>query len=158
MTGRLCTRFRSSGYGRSVPLPRVLLAVATALLALGLTACGGSDKTTKVLFPPSCGKPTYKPAQIVVTCGDANTVVQGISWKSYGEKSASGTGTAAVNGCDPNCAAGKFEKFPATVALAKPKDCGKGVTQFTRLVMTYTGAKPGSAGSKIAEDFPCNGP
>jgi hypothetical protein len=129
-----------------------------APLALGLAACGGSSTTTKVLFPPECGKPTYKPSQIVVTCGDANTVVQRITWKSYGDKTASGSGTAVVNDCDPNCASGHPLKSPATVALAKPKDCGKGVTQFTSLVMTYTGAKPGAAGSQISEDFPCNGP
>jgi len=143
----------------AVPLSRLLLAVGACPLVLGVAACGGSsDSTTKVLFPRGCAKPSYKPTQIIVTCGDANTVVQKISWKSYGEMSAEGSGTAAVNACDPNCADGKFEKFPATVALSKPKDCGKGVTQFTSLVMTYTGAKPGSTGSQISEEFPCNGP
>jgi hypothetical protein len=141
-----------------VPSPRLLVVVATAALALGVSACGGSSNKTKVLFPPECGKPTYKPTQIVVTCGDANTVVQHITWKSYGDKTASGSGTAAVNDCDPNCASGHVLKSPATVALANPKDCGKGVTQFTSLVVTYTGAKPGSAGSKTSEEFPCNGP
>jgi hypothetical protein len=155
--GHSCIRRRASGYGRAVPLPRLLLALATVPFVLGFAACGGSD-TKKVLFPGGCAKPSYKPTQIIVTCGDANTVVQQITWKSYGEKSANGSGTAAVNDCDPNCAAGHALKSPATVVLSKPKDCGNGVTQFTSLVMTYTGAKPRSAGSQISEEFPCNGP
>jgi hypothetical protein len=121
-----------------------------------VAACGGSD--TKVLFPSACTNPVYKPKQIVVTCADANTVVRGITWKSYGAKTAEGSGTANVNACDPNCAAGKFQQFPADVNLSNPKDCAKDRTQFTHLEMTYTGAKPASAGSTIAEDFPCNGP
>jgi hypothetical protein len=142
-------------------LARPLLAVPViAVLALGLAACGGSgDDTAKVLFPADCAKPTYKPKQIVVTCADANNVVQGITWKSYGDKSAAGEGTANVNTCDPNCAAGKFQKFPASVALSGPKDCGDNVTQFTSLVLTYTGAAPpGGGGKTVKETFPCNGP
>jgi hypothetical protein len=79
-----------------------IAAFSTALTAAG---CGGSD--TKVGFPAACTTPTYKPTQIVVTCADANTVVRGISWKSYGDKTAAGSGTANVNACDPTCAAGR---------------------------------------------------
>ena len=65
-----------------------LAAASIAAFSAALTAagCGGSD--TKVGFPAACTTPTYKPAQIVLTCADANTVVRGISWKSYGDKTA----------------------------------------------------------------------
>jgi hypothetical protein len=124
--------------------------------ALGAAACGGNDK--RALFPSGCTNPTYKPRQIIVTCADANTVLRGIAWTSYGEKTAAGKGTANVNTCDPNCASATFRPYPASVALSAPKDCTKSTAQFTHLVMTYTGARPPSGGSSIQEDFPCHGP
>jgi hypothetical protein len=137
-----------------VRLAVVSLAALTA--AAAAAGCGGSD--TKVLFPSACANPTYKPPQIIVTCADANTVVRGITWKSYGDKTADGSGTANVNACDPNCAAGRFQMFPAAVKLSAPEDCAKDSAQFTHLVMTYTGAQPAAGGSTIQEDFPCKGP
>jgi len=98
------------------------------------------------------------PRQIIVTRADANTVLKGISWKSYGSDSASGFGAAIVNACDPNCAAGRFQSFPATVKLSQPKDCRKDVRQFTRLVLTYAGAKPQGASASLTKNYPCNGP
>jgi hypothetical protein len=133
-------------------LKAVLIAACVSLVAV---APAGS--ATKVLFPGDCGKPTYKPTKIIVTCGDANNVLTKIKWESYGTTAASGSATALVNDCNPNCAAGKARKFPAVVTLTKPKNCGGGVTQFTKLVETFTGAKPGSTGSKVSESFPCGG-
>lgn len=123
---------------------------------LGAVACGGSE--TKVLFPAGCTNPTYKPRQIIVTCADANTVVRGITWTAYGDNTAAGRGTANVNTCVPNCASATYRPYPAAVALSRPKDCSKKTTQFTHLVVTYTGARPPSGGSTIQEDFPCHGP
>jgi hypothetical protein len=131
----------------------VVLLGAVAFVA----GCGGGDDE-KVLFPSGCTNPTYKPTQIIVTCADANTVLKGIKWSDYGSDSAEGAGTASVNACDPNCAAGKFQQFPATVKLSNPKDCRKDVRQFTHLVLTYTGARPQGASASLTEDYPCNGP
>jgi hypothetical protein len=139
---------------RSLKVLGLTLVASAVALALAIPAMSA---TTKVLFPADCGKPTYKPTKIVVTCGDANNVVTKIKWESYGTKAASGTGTALVNDCDPNCASGKAKKFPVVVTLTTPKNCGGGITQFTRLVETFTDAKPKSAGSKIRQPFPCPG-
>jgi hypothetical protein len=138
---------------RSV-IPKVLLlAVAVAVLL----AVPATSATPKTLFPADCGKPTYKPKSIVVACGDANNQVTGIKWESYGTDAASGKGTAKVNDCKPNCASGKTKSYPAVVTLTKPKNCGKGVTQFTRLAETFTGARPPGLGKRLSETFPCNG-
>jgi Flp pilus assembly protein TadG len=137
-----------------------ICALALLLVVGAITAgCGGgNDHNRKVLFPAGCTNPSYKPTQIIVTCADANTVLKGISWKSYGSDRATGSATANVNACDPNCAAGKLQTFPATVKLSQPKDCRKDVRQFTHLVLTYTGASPQGASASLTEDYPCNGP
>jgi hypothetical protein len=134
------------------------LALLFVVVAIAAGCGGGNDDNRKVLFPAGCTNPSYKPTQIIVTCADANTVLKGISWKSYGSDTARGSATANVNACDPNCAAGKLQPFPATVKLSQPKDCRKGVRQFTHLVLTYTGARPQGASASLTEDYPCNGP
>src|SRR3954447_9286963 len=132
----------------------LLAASAVVVLGLVLSACGGSDDSVKVLFPGDCQKATYKPTQIVMTCADANTSVTGIAWKSYGEKTAAGSGTVNFNACVPSCVAGKVQKAPAAVALSKPKDCGSD-QQFTVATVVAKGAKIAGASSKLTQTFPC---
>jgi hypothetical protein len=135
----------------------VVKALPLAAVLAALVAIPASGVTTKVLFPANCGKPTYKPKSIVVACGDANNQLTGIKWESYGTDAASGSATAKVNDCKPNCASGKTKSFPAVVTLTKPKNCGKGVTQFTKLTETFNRSRPAGLGKKLSETFPCNG-
>jgi hypothetical protein len=129
----------------------IALPLAVALLALTAVPAGSA---TRVLFPGNCHTPSYKPTRIVVTCGDANNVLARIKWESYGTDVASGSATALVNTCDPNCAQGKFHRYPAVVDLKSPKDCGR-YTQFTKLVETFTHRKPKGSKSKLTEKSPC---
>jgi hypothetical protein len=129
----------------------IALPLAAALLALAAVPAGSA---TKVLFPGNCEKPSYKPTRIVVTCGDANNVLARIKWESYGTDVASGSATALVNTCDPNCAEGRFHRYPAVVDLKSPKDCGR-YMQFTKLVETFTDKKPKGYKSKLTEKFSC---
>ncbi|MFL5853963.1 MAG: hypothetical protein ACJ76T_08780 [Solirubrobacteraceae bacterium] len=134
-----------------MPRSLIVLALAVVLLALAAVPAGSAPKT---LFPANCDKPTYKPTRIVVACGDGNNRLARIKWESYGTDAASGTATAVVNDCEPNCAAGTFHHFRAVVTLNKPKDCGR-YRQFTRLVERFTDETPESFGSKVVERFPC---
>ena len=137
---------------RSV-IPKVLLLAVAAAALLAIPA----SSATKVLFPANCGKPTYKPKSIVVACGDANNQITGITWETYGTDVASGKGTAKVNDCKPNCASGKTKSYKAAVSLTKPKNCGNGVIQFTKLVETFPSTRPAGLGKNLSESFPCNG-
>jgi len=129
----------------------IFLPLAAVLLALAAVPAGSASKT---LFPANCGRPTYKPTRIVVACGDANNRLARIRWESYGTDSASGTATAVVNDCEPNCVSGEFHRFHAVVTLNRAKDCGR-YRQFTRLVERFTGNKPDATGSRVTERFPC---
>ena len=135
----------------------ILKALPLAVALAALLAIPASSVTTKVLFPANCGKPTYKPKSIIVTCGDGNNQLTGIKWESYGTDAASGSATAKVNDCKLNCAGGKTKSFPAVVTLTKPKNCGKGVTQFTKLTETFNRARPSGLGKKLTQNFPCRG-
>jgi hypothetical protein len=137
-------------------IPKALVAAALAAAALFALAAIPAGGATKVLFPSDCGKPSYKPTSIVVACGDANNRVTKIRWESYGTKAASGRGTAKVNDCKPNCVSGKVKSYPAVVTLTKPKNCGKGVMQFTKLLETFTRSRPSGLGKSLSERFPCS--
>lgn len=103
----------------------------------------------RVLFPANCRRPVYKPARIVVSCADANFVVEKIGWRSWTSRRAAGTGTASVNDCTPDCAQGAFQTYPVRIALSTPKQCRSGrPLQFVRVAITFTAARP--------EGFPRN--
>jgi hypothetical protein len=130
-----------------------VLPLAAVLVVLVAIPAGSA---TKVLFPANCVKPTFKPKSIVVACADANNQLTRIKWQSYGSRTASGTATAKVNDCTPNCASGRFKSYPAVVTLSRPKNCGRGVTQFTRLVETFTHSRPSGTSRRLGVSFPCS--
>jgi hypothetical protein len=57
------------------------------------------------------------PARMVLTCADANTYLEDLTWTTWGDKIATGRGTLVENTCTPDCVAGKFVSEPAAVAL-----------------------------------------
>lgn len=130
-----------------------VLPLAGALVVLLAIPAGSA---TKVVFPANCGKPTFKPKSIVVACADANNRLTRIKWLTYGSRSASGTATAKVNDCDPNCVSGEVKNYPALVTLTRPRNCGGGVTQFTRLTETFTHSRPSGISKRLSVSFPCS--
>lgn len=142
---------------------RVALLVAGSLLAAGVFAgCGDDDSddagssTDTAVFPSDCTSGhSEEPSSIVVTCADAGTTLSDVSWSSWGNDTASGTGTAEVNDCDPNCAAGSTKSYPdVSVELSAPEDC-EGQRQYTELKLTYGSERPPGADASITEPFPC---
>ncbi len=136
---------------------RVLLALALAVCLVGIVAAAAPAAKRKTYFPSNCTNARYKPHHLIAACGDAGVRVNKIHWTHYGAKSASGGGTAVVNICEPNCAAGVFERDPARVRLSRPRLCkAVGIRLFTRLKVTYPGARPGGAPASIRFPFPCS--
>ncbi len=94
---------------------------------------------------------------MIVTCGDGGFRVVKLKWSAWTRTSATGSGTAKVNTCDPNCAGGKFKSYPVTLTLSKQrKTCTNGKTEFARLKYAFPGKFP--AGSKRSEKLrrPCS--
>jgi hypothetical protein len=74
--------------------------------------------------------------------------IAGLSWTSW-KSNAFGSGTLKVNDCVPNCATGKYIKYPILVVLWRaqswPRHSGK---YFSRLTWIFTGKRP--QGQKVA--------
>lgn len=126
---------------------RVVVALALLVAAVAATqapaaASAPAGTGDRVLFAANCRTPVFKPKRIIVTCADANFVVQGINWSSWTSVRATGRGVARVNDCNPSCAAGTFRSYPVRVTLSRPTLCRSGLTQFVRIAVRFTAEKP----------------
>ena len=66
---------------------------------------------------------------------------------------ASATGIAHANDCEPYCAAGHFHTYRVTVTLSKPKRCG-GRVELTHLAWRFPAGKPAGPRARSV-DFRC---
>ena len=89
-----------------------------------------------------------RPPSLVVACADANFTIDHITWSAWRARAATGRGTAHVNDCTPNCAAGHFHAFPITVRLSRVVQCIKGRREFARIA--WSGTQSGN------ETLPCS--
>jgi len=83
------------------------------------------------------GKTVVKPASYVLACADANTYFDAVHWTSWSRKSATATAIFVENNCAPTCAEGKFLKYPAKLALFRPKSTKLGLL-FSVVNYSYT--------------------
>jgi len=101
---------------------RAVLATSAVFLSVALVAtCFQSQeptiKATKV-FTWDCESAVYKPKSITLTCADGGWSLQQITWASWTEKGAEGTGTFRENLCEPSCAEGKIAEAIVKLKLS----------------------------------------
>jgi hypothetical protein len=63
-----------------------------------------------------------KPASLDVS---ADGTLDELRWRRWGSSGAEGTGTLTVRDCDPSCATGGKDRYPATIRLSSPRLCGR---------------------------------
>ena len=76
--------------------------------------------TRSAVVADCAGKLQVRPATLMMACDDGNAYLSGLRWTDWGPTAAA-TGTWRVNDCVPNCAAGTFHSFAATVKLWQPE-------------------------------------
>jgi hypothetical protein len=122
---------------------RALTAVLVALLVppIGaldgvVTASGaGATTTPRVL---TCGeKLAAKPVTYVLSCADANAEWTTMAWSVWNTSSATGRGVLRQNDCKPNCAAGTFFNYRASVTLSNVVATKKHGTLFSKATFHY---------------------
>ena len=82
-----------------------------------------------------------KPSSIVLACADDGVRVEGLTWADWTLAAARGHGTLWENQCVPNCAEGKFAKYPVTVTLSAAEPSSKG-PWFSRLTLAWGRDRP----------------
>ena len=86
---------------------------------------------------PNCGGGAFEPSTLLIVCasGDAAVLATGVSWRSWGTTTASGTGTVHL------LVKGRPATGLATLTLADVA-IGSVGPQFSRLTVAWTGTSP----------------
>lgn len=137
---------RGSMVGTAVTLAAgamLTAAMTTASATPPDTSAPQARRTQPVLVDCSFQR-TVRPADYILACGDGNSRLLDLNWTKWGSRAAMAEGLNAVNDCKPYCAAGKFHSYRVTVRLDSPAPWKKhpGVKRFTRITLTYEGARP----------------
>jgi hypothetical protein len=122
---------------------------AIAVPVLGLTLMGASSHPAQRHQPQAgqtvlvncAGKQQVEPSSIVLACADQNSLVSDITWKSWTDDLASGSGTLEQNDCIPDCATGHFHSYPVLLALWGNQPYGSG-QRYTEITEILPGARP----------------
>ena len=68
-----------------------------------------------------------------------DAALEDLRWDRWDARGAEGSGTLSVRDCDPNCASGGKDDYPARVRLSAPRLCG-GEAYFDRARVDLDGA------------------
>lgn len=134
-TGALVARARAAAL--------VFLAVTFAAAPVPASAAPARDPSVVVVV--DCfGGAHVRPGEYLIACGDGNSRLVGLDWKSWGTRTATATGTNLVNDCQPYCAAGKFRPYPVQVTLSRPATwpARPGTDRYTSLRLVYPDTAP----------------
>jgi hypothetical protein len=113
---------------------RYLSTMLAVLLALAASAAFASSPV-KIT---DCTKAASRPKQLTLTCADANAVLGGLRWSSFGGATAKARGTLEMNRCEPNCAQGKVARYPIAATARGIRKCAHGLRVYNRLTLSFT--------------------
>jgi hypothetical protein len=102
--------------------PRAVLATSAVFLSAALVASyfQSQEPTIKAtdVLTWDCESAEYKPESITLTCADGGWSIQAITWTTWTDKGAEGTGTWRENLCKPSCAEGSIAEAKVKVKLS----------------------------------------
>jgi hypothetical protein len=119
--------------------------LGATLTAVALALAVSTSVASSPLKITNCTKATSRPKTLTLACADANTVLRSLSWSSFGGATARAKGTLEVNKCEPNCAAGKFSKYPIKASASGTRKCKGALRVYSRLSLQFTGKSPANA-------------
>ena len=117
----------------AAPLLAVSGAAITAPMAQAANGTGVVDCTGAVVS---------RPKDLTISCADANITITKITWKSWTNNRARGTGTLVWNTCLPQtCVAGIVQQYPVALTLNGVASGGN-VSVFSKVNVTFPKAGP----------------
>jgi len=89
----------------------------------------------------NCSRLESEPASLVISCADGNYALVGLRWRTWGSATATATGTARVNDCQPDCAGGHFHDYAIMATASALTRCGA-TPVYGQLTITYAASSP----------------
>ena len=87
----------------------------------------------------------------LLACADANYGVVEVTWQGWGTARAVGVGVAVLNTCVPNCAQGRFERYPVNLVADRPAATEAGWFYRRLVVLPRGGPTPGVPDREVYE-------
>lgn len=109
--------FAAAALGLSLGLPGSAGAATTSAAAVTRAGSAAAAPRYVVLNCMDKDKAQVKPGTIYLACADDGIGVAHLHWTSWTSELASAYGTAWVNDCKPDCAAGHIHHYPVVVVV-----------------------------------------
>jgi hypothetical protein len=134
---------------RTGPTQALLCSTASGCTPVGEAADGsfnnlwviedltGTAATERPLVTADCVHFRDLPAEILIACGDGNFLLTKVKYERLAATEQSGTATARVKICEPDCSLGHFVSRPARFRLDRVRSVF-GQQIFTRIEVTFT--------------------
>jgi len=106
-----------------------------------LSSSDPATLATKTYLIDCSHQPVVRPKSFTLTCADANSYLQRLDWTVWGGATAKASATYVENDCTPNCAAGKFVRYPAKVQ-ADRRARKDGTAYYRSILVVFPGKHP----------------
>jgi hypothetical protein len=121
---------------------RLSLGASFAVCAVFVLAVTATAAQTPRALANCAGHPQVKPATVLIACADGNFGVGHLTWVGWGDIRAVGLGSAFLNDCTPDCAAGHFHNYPAVVIVSGSQRCPNGELAYLTITYAFIGRSP----------------
>jgi hypothetical protein len=128
----------------------------SAALLLGSIAAAPAGAAAPVMALPDCaGGPTVEPDSVTLACADAGITADKLQWTGWGSPFAAAVGTASVNTCTPNCAAGTFKHYRIVLIATGRQRCSNGRAAYAKVTYAFIGASPANTDPDPTVPYTC---
>jgi hypothetical protein len=118
----------------------VALLAGSALIAALVTYAVSASAAGRLPVAYDCQGSRHgqtRPGEVLLDCLSGNVIVKTPAWISWTSASArSSDATLWVNTCRPDCAAGHYRKYPASLAFSRVRT-SHGTGYYTRMQLQY---------------------
>jgi hypothetical protein len=131
------------------------LALSVAMLFGAIAAAPVVAATTTMALPDCGGAPTVQPTSVIIFCGDAGITTEKLQWTGWGGTFAAAVGTATVNLCTPNCAAGNVKHYRVVLIATGRQHCSNGQSAYAKVSYAYIGPQPPNTDPDSSVTYTC---
>jgi hypothetical protein len=110
---------------------------AANISAGGILQIDAAPAESSASFDPMCSDKPVRPSYVAITCADAGSTAQDLTWTAWAAESAEANGVLFENDCTPTCLGGTKHAYPATFRFYTVRN-----GRFTTVDIMFDGKGP----------------